>query len=148
MGVAPGFSNEAEIPPPHPSSSSSSSRLHKYSAGTGRSYSFPSPRGVCCSILMTKRGAGARSHYHTLISLKRTSYTIQAVGVHRNPVKAGGCVIDKRETTTFFVSGAKATQFESVVFFKQSRGQLHVFQWDRSCTAPSFLLLLSLSLRQ
>lgn len=132
---------------PHPSTSCSS-RLHKWSDGT--SYSFPSPRGVCCSILMTKRGAGARSHYHTLICLKRASFTIQAAGVHRNPVKAGGCITDKKETAFFFFCPRSKGYpvWERCLFFNQCRGQLHVFQWDRSCTAPSSLLLLSLSLRQ
>lgn len=35
-------------------------------------------------------GAGTRSHYHTLICLKRAGVTIQSAGVHRNPVKALG----------------------------------------------------------
>lgn len=79
-------------------------RLHMGRAGTGSSYSVPSPRGVCCSILMTKKGAGARSRYHTLICLKRASLTIQSAGVHRNPVKAGGCVNDKRQKQPHFLS--------------------------------------------
>lgn len=91
MGVATGFSNGRHAPPPPPV------RLHMGSVGTGRSCSVPSPKGVCCSILMTKKGAGARSRYHTLICLKRASLTIQSAGVRRNPVKAGGCVNDKRQ---------------------------------------------------
>lgn len=79
-------------------------RLHMGRAGTGSSYSVPSLRGVCCSILMTKKGAGARSRYHTLICLKRASLTIQSAGVHRNPVKAGGCVNDKRQKQPHFLS--------------------------------------------
>lgn len=77
-------------------------RLLMRSAGTGSSYSVPSPRGVCCSILMTKRGAGARSRYHTLICLKRASLTMQSAGVHRKGVKAGGCVNDKRQIQPHF----------------------------------------------
>lgn len=75
-------------------------RLHMGRAGRGSSHSVPSPRGVCCSILMTKKGAGARSRYHTLICLRRGKLTIQSAGVHRNPVKAegeGGCINDKRQ---------------------------------------------------
>lgn len=73
--------------------------------------------GVCCSILMTKKGAGARSHYHTLICLKRARSTIQSAGVHRNPVKAGGCVSDKRQKQPhfFFVPGTRPAQFQSAV---------------------------------
>lgn len=87
---------------PHPTAKSGCAREVLGQAATTP---VPSQRGVCCSILMTKTRAGARSHYHTLICLKRASLTIQSAGVHRNPVKAklglavrgGGQVNNKRE---------------------------------------------------
>lgn len=109
-------------------------RLHMWSAGTGSSYSVPSPRGVCCSILMTKRGAGARSRYHTLICLKRASLTIQSAGVHRNLVKAGGCVNDKRQKQPHFLSLKQGPpNFRVLLVFHQNQGYLHAFQWGYSC---------------
>lgn len=126
-----GFSYGGDIPPSitrHPSSPLpflQSGCTCEEKEGTGSSYSAPSPRGVCCSILMTKRGAGARSRYHTLICLKRASLTIQSAGVHRNPVKAGGvgcgggdgCINDKRQKQPhFFVHEARGSaQFQSAV---------------------------------
>lgn len=94
MGVATGLfiwrmcprSSPSPRPPPLPLSV----RLHMGRAGRGSSHSIPSPRGVCCSILMTKTGEGVRSRYHTLICLRRGSPTIQSAGVRRNSVKAGG----------------------------------------------------------
>lgn len=87
-----------EMPPPACFCQSGCTRDR---AGRGSSHSVPSPRGVCCSILMTKKGAGARSRYHTLICLRRGKLTKQSAGVHRNPVKAGGggggCINDKRQ---------------------------------------------------
>lgn len=82
--------------------------------GTGSSFSVPSQRGVCCSILMTKSGAGARSRYHTLICLKGAGLTIQSAGVHRNPVKARGLRQWQRtETTSLFVPETRAARFQS-----------------------------------
>lgn len=110
---------------------------------------------VCCSILMTKRGAGARSRYHTLICLKRASLTIQSAGVHRNPVKAGGCVNDKRQKQPHFLSLQQGPpNLRVLLVFHQNQGYLHAFQWGYSCIKKEALLhstvisllLLSLSL--
>lgn len=134
MGVATGFSYGGEVPPPPV-------RLHMWSAGTGSSYSVPSPRGVCCSILMTKRGAGAKSRYHTLICLKRASLTIQSAGVHRNPVKAGGCVNDKRQQQPHFLSLQQGPpNLRVLLVFHQNQGYLHAFQWGYSCIKKEALL--------
>lgn len=77
-------------PPPPPPPLPLSVRLHTGRAGRGSSHSVPSPRGVCCSILMTKAGEGVRSRYHTLICLRRGGPTMQSAGVRRNSVKADG----------------------------------------------------------
>lgn len=89
--------------------------------------------GVCCSILMTKREAGARSHYHILICLKRAPLTIQSAGVRRNPAKAGGgCVNDKRQKQPhfFFLHKTRVTEFQSTVrLLPKTQDRLHAFQW-------------------
>lgn len=109
---------------------------------TGSSNSVPSPRGVCSSILMTKRGTGARSRYHTLICLKRASFTIQSAGVHRNPVKAGGWVIDKRQKQPHFLSLKQGLpNFRMPLGFHQNQGYLHAFQWGHPCIKKKAVLL-------
>lgn len=100
MGVAAGFSyGRDSTPAPSPSRVA-----HGETLGQAATTPVPSPRGVCCSILITKTREGARSRYHTLICLKRASLTMQSAGVPRNQVKAklelgvgGGHVNNKRE---------------------------------------------------
>lgn len=71
MGVAMGLFIWRMCPRSPSSATLCHSGLHMGRAGRGSSHSVPSPRGVCCSILMTKTGEGVRSRYHTLICLRR-----------------------------------------------------------------------------
>lgn len=115
----------------HPPTTPSQVAHVMWSAGS--SYSVPSPRGVCCSILMTKRGAGARSHYHTLICLKKKESRLHNT-VGRSPQeiqwKPGGCVNDKREKQPhFFCPRDKGCPISECRWaFHQNRGDLHAFQ--------------------
>lgn len=145
---------------PHPTAKSGCAREV---LGQAAATPVPSQRGVCCSILMTKTRAGARSHYHTLICLKRAGLTIQSAGVHRNPVKAklglgvggvGKSITKGRNYPCFLSSKTRAARFQNAVGLHQNHGYLHASQWVYSCIeqeAPPHCtvispLLLSLSL--
>lgn len=78
----------------------------------------------CVLFHINDKETSGRSHYHSPFCLKRTSFTIQSAGVPRNPVKAGGCLKDKRQKQPDFLSVK-----QGLLVIHQNQLYLCALQW-------------------